>query len=333
MTADEFYRQLRQGQVPEVVVLCGSESYLVEQACAAVRAAIFGDSRDDFNDNLFEGKSASAETVIEAAVTLPVFAERRLVTVKDVQQWPADELELLLQYVKHPLPETCLLLTADKLDNRRKSTQQLKKTSTFVDFKPLSERDLPNYVRRYLDGADYKITADALQLFCSMVSSSLHEVHSELEKLMLYLGQGRLIDIAEVRSVVSRGRSENIFEFGNAVGRGDVASALQVVSRLTVAGEAPVKILFLLVRHFRQLWKVRELQVQKVPEREIATKTRVPFFVLGGMIKQGRRFSRLDFLNAYDAFLETDLAMKSSGADADALLEVLILRLAKRREQ
>lgn len=333
MTADEFHRQLRQGQIPEVIVLCGAESYLVDQASDAVRRAIFGDSRDDFNDNLFDGKASSVDSVIEAAVTLPVFAERRLVTVKGVQQWSTDEMELLLQYVKHPVPETCLLLTADKLDSRRKSTQLLKKKSTFIDFKPLSERDLPNYVRRYLDGADFKITADALQLFCSMVSSSLHEVHSELEKLILYLGQGRLIDVAEVHAIVSRGRSENIFELGNAVGRGDVASALRVVSRLTVAGEAPVKILFLLVRHFRQLWKVRELQVQKVPEREIASKTKVPFFVMGDMIKQGRRFSRQDFYNAYDAFLDTDLAMKSSGADADALLEVLILRLAKRRTQ
>jgi DNA polymerase-3 subunit delta len=332
MTADEFHRLLRQGQVPEVIVLCGTESYLIEQTCAAVRKTIFGETRDDFNDNLFEAQTADVERVVEAAVTLPVFADRRLVMVRDIHHWSVSELDLVLQYVKRPVPETCLLLTADKLDNRRKTTQQLKKASTFIDFKPLAERDLPNYVRHCLDGADFGITADALQLFCSMVGGSLHEVHSELEKLMLYLGQGRLIDVTEVRAVVSRGRSENIFDLGNAVGRGDVAAALQVVSRLIATGEAPVKILFLLVRHFRQLWKVRELQVQKIPEREIASRSKVPFFVLGDMVKQGRRFSRQDFFSAYEAFLETDLAMKSSGANADALLEALILRLARRCE-
>ena len=34
---------------------------------------------------------------------------------------------------------------------------------------------------------------------------------------------------------------------------------------------------------------------------------------------------------AFELFLETDLAMKSSGADADALLDSLILRLTKRK--
>ncbi len=331
MTSEEFFRLLRQGQIPEVIVLSGNEPFLIDRARKAVRSAVFGADKDDFNDNQFEAKGTSAEAVIEAAVTLPVFAARRLVTVKDIHQWPAAELDLLLSYVERPVPETCLLLTAEKLDSRRKSTQLLKKASAFVEFKPLAERELPGYISQYLRQHDFAMTSDALVLFCSMVSGSLHDVHSELEKLIVFLGERRLIDIAEVQAVVSRGRAENIFELGHAVGRGDAATALRVVARLTSCGEPPLRILTLLVRHFRQMWKVRELQAQRCPEKEIPAMAGVPYFAVGDLLKQGKRFSRVDFMAGFEMFLETDLAMKSSGADADALLESLILQLAARK--
>ena len=186
-------------------------------------------------------------------------------------------------------------------------------------------------VERFLDERDYRISGDALDLFCSMVGDGLYEIHGELQKLLTYLGSRTLIDVADVQSVVSKGRAENIFELGNAVGRGDVGRALALASSLTDAGEAPLKILSLLVRHFRQLWKVRELQVQKRSPKEIAGTAGVPFFVIQPMIAQGKRFSRSNFYRAFELFLETDLAMKSSGADAEALLESLLLQLCRKK--
>lgn len=330
MTAEELLRGLRLNQVPGLLYLYGQEAYSVQRAVKLIRQAVLATEQDDFNDHQFQGKEATAAEIIESALTFPVFAAKRLVTVKDAHLLAATELEALLPYLSNPAPETCLLFIADKIDSRRKFFQKFKKQGTLVEFKPLSDKALPGYVRRFLDGRDYSISADGLDLFCSMVGGSLHEVHAELEKLLTYLGAPGLIDVSQVQAVVSRGRAENIFELGNAVGRDDASQALQLVKKLTDAGEAPLKILSLLVRHFRQLWKVRELQVQKRSSREIAGTAGVPFFVVDALIAQGKRFSRKDFLLAFELFLETDLAMKSSGADAGALLDLLVLRLVSR---
>ena len=333
MTADELLQKLRSNQIPELIFLYGQEPYLLQRAAKAVRRAVLTADSDDFNDNLFYGKEVTAAQITEAALTLPVFAPRRLVTVKDAQQIPAAELDGLLAYLKDPAPETCLLFIADKIDSRRKFYQQFKKVGSLIEYKPLAERDLPRHIRRFLDERDYRISADSLDLFCSLVGPNLHEVHSELEKLLTYLGDRTLIDIVDVEAVVSKGRAENIFELGNAVGRGDAAKALTLVKRLVDAGEAPLKVLSLLVRHFRQLWKVRELQANRVSPREIAGAAGVPFFIVDGLIAQGKRFSRDDFRQAFEAFLETDLAMKSSGADAEALLESLLLGLVNSKRK
>ncbi|MCK4508850.1 MAG: DNA polymerase III subunit delta [Desulfuromonadales bacterium] len=331
MNGDELFRKLRANQVPELIFLYGPEDFLVKRAARAVRTAVLSAAGDDFNDNQFYGKDTTAGEIIEAAMTYPMFAAKRLVTVKDAQQLPAAELEKLLSYLDEPAPETCLLFIADKIDSRRKFFKKFKKCGDLIEFKSLSDRETPGYIRNILSQREVKISADALELFSVLVGNNLHEVHAELDKLTLYIGTATLIDIKDVHAVVSRGRSENIFALGDAVGSGDIGKALTLIMRLTAAGEAPLKILFLLVRHFRQLWKVRELQVQKRPVNELAKIAGVPPFVVNGMVQQGKRFSRKDFIRAHELFLETDLAMKSSGADAEALLESLILKLVKSR--
>ncbi len=330
MTAAELYNQLRCKQVPPLVLLCGQEPYLVQQAARAVRKAVLAAENDTFNDDVFEGKDASGSEILAAAMTFPVFAAKRLVTVKNGHLLKAAELDVLLPYLEQPVPETCLLFIADKIDNRRKFFQKFKKLGALIEFKPLTDREVPQYIKNTLGQRDISISADALNLFCSMVGSNLHEIHTELDKLVTYLGTATLVDVKDVQAVVSRGRAENIFELGNAVGRGDIATALTLVGRLSSAGEAPLKILSLLVRHFRQLWKVRELQARGCPVKDIAKIAGVPYFVVNGLVQQGKKFSRLDFMRAHELFLATDLAMKSSGADADALLEGLILQLIRR---
>ncbi len=331
MNADELYRSLRSQQIPELIFLSGQEPFLVQRAARSVRDAVLSGCGDDFNDNQYHGKQTTAEQILEAAMTYPVFAEKRLVTVKDAHLLPADELDKLIPYLQNPVAQTCLLFVADKIDTRRKFFKEFKKCGTLIEFKPLSGRELPNYIRQVLRQQEVQISGDGLDLFCLMVDGNLHEVHVELDKLLTYIGTSTRIETTDVEAVVSRGRIENIFELGNAVGRGDVKKGLSLVMRLTAAGEAPLKTLSLLVRHFRQLWQVRELQVKNRPKKEIATVAGAPFFVIDELIRQGKNFSRIDFQAAFELFLETDLAMKSSGGNAGALLENLVLRLTRRR--
>ncbi len=150
----------------------------------------------------------------------------------------------------------------------------------------------------------------------------------ELEKLTLYAGPARLLDVPDVQAVVSSVRAENIFAIGNAVGRQDAGTALTLGRHLIADGEAPLKILSLLTRHYRQLWKARELQVAGRPASEIARGAGVPPFVVDGLVAQGRKYSRADFRCAFKLFVEADLAMKSSGSQAEVVLENLLLRLA-----
>ncbi len=329
MTAESLQRALNSRQLPPVLYLYGAESFLLQKSLQQIEKAVLSPGSEDFNRHIFYPKNSSVEQILEAALTFPAFAEKRLVIVKDAQSLSAADYDRLLSYLADPAPETCLVFCGEKIDSRRKFFQTLKKQDALVEFKPLAERQLPGFIRNHLDEQGYSITGDALTLFVNRVGGSLQEVMTELEKLSLYVGTPRLIDVPDIQAVVSNIRAENIFEIGNAVGRQNPGKALALGRHLVADGEAPLKILSLLIRHYRQLWKARELQVAGRASGEIARGAGVPPFVVEGLISQGRRYSRADFRRAFKLFVTADLAMKSSGSQPEVVLERLLLQLAE----
>ena len=328
MTAETLKKAIKKRDLPPLLYLYGEEPFLQQQALQHIERALIEPGTEDFNREVFYGRNLDISQLLDAVMTLPAFAPRRLVIVKEAQHLATDAYERLIDYVAKPVAETCLVFSADKIDNRRKFFQLLKKSDALVDFRPLGEGQVPAFVRGRLEERNFQITADALQLFVLQVGSSLHEIATETEKLMLYAGEGRLLDVADVQAVVSSSRSENIFEIGNAVAGFAAGQALSLGRALLADGEPPVKILVLLTRHFRQLWKVRELDAGGCPGHEIASRAKVPSFVVGRLTQQVKGYRRKDFKRAFALFLEADLAMKSSGARAEVVLEQLLMRLA-----
>jgi len=328
MRLDDFYRQLDEDP-PALILLYGDEDYLLQQAHQRVRTAIFGTTKDDFNDHQFHGKGARAEDIIDAASTYPVFAPRKLVTVKDFHLLAAQEQDKFSDYLERPVEQTCLLLIAEKIDSRRKFFQQFKKKGVVLKFDPLTDRETPDFVRRAVQQRGIKISREVLDLFCSLVSNSLHEIEGELDKLALYIGERREIGADDVETIVSRGRSESIFALGEAIAKGDLIRALTLVRRFAAASEPPLLVLNLITGHYRLLWKIRALDSQQCAAADIARQVGRPPFVVQGLLVQARRFSRRHFIAAYELFIHTDLAMKSSGGDAEALLELMVIRLIR----
>ena len=328
MTPDALQQAIKSQNVPPVLFLYGSEPFLQQEVLKQLENSVLSPGSEDFNRHVFHAKGLAVDQVLEAALTFPAFAERRLVIVKEAHSLTTADFDALFEYIQEPAPETCLVFSAEKIDSRRKFFQSLKKTGALVEFKPLNDRQIPGFIRRYLDGLGFTVTEDAIGLFVSRIGNGLQEVMTELEKLSLYVGSPRLIDTPDVQAVVSNVRAENIFAIGNAVGCQDAGKALTLGRHLVADGEAPLKILSLLSRHYRQLWKARELQVEGRSPAEIAKGAGVPPFVVDGLISQCRRYSRVDFRRAFSLFVEADLAMKSSGSQPEVVLENLLLQLA-----
>ena len=328
MSLKELQNILQAGTVPGLILLYGQESFFVEKGMLAVRDAVVTPENRDFNLTQFYGKDFVANDVVEQARTFPVFAERRLVMIKNIHESRAEQLETLLDYVEDPVPETVLLLTAEKIDARRKIFQLFKKNGVSIEFKKIYENQLPSFVRDLAKSSNLSLTAGALKLFCKRVGTNLAEVQGEMEKLVGYLGERDLADEADVAAIVSDTRIESIFDLTDAMGRGDRSTALILLDRLLAEGQAPLMILAMMTRHFRQMWKISELVSQKVPQSELPRRVGASPYFLKGLMQQATRFDHRQYRQVFNRFLETDLALKSSGGEPRMQLEQLLLEIA-----
>jgi len=328
MSLNQLQNIIQAGSLPCLILLYGQESYFLDEGLQAVRNAVVLPENRDFNLTLFHGKDFKAIDVVEQARTFPVFADRRLVIIKNVHEASAEQLDGLLAYIEDPVPETVLLLTAEKIDARRKVYQVLKKTGTAIEFKKIYENQLPSFVRELAKSLNVTLTGGALELFCKRVGTNLVEVQGELEKLVGYLGERDLADEKDVAAIVSDTRIESVFDLTDALGQGDSSTALILLDRLLVEGQAPLMVLAMMTRHFRQMWKVRELTAQKVSQSEFPKRVGVSPYFLKGLMQQANRFNNQNYRQCFSQFLATDLALKSSGGDPKMHLEKLVLEIA-----
>ncbi len=290
MSLNELQNLIQAGNIPGLVLLYGQEAYFIEEGLRSIRNAVVAPENRDFNLTQLQGRDFKASEVIEQARTFPVFSERRLIVIKNLHEASADQLDGLLTYVEDPVPETVLLLTAEKIDARRKIFQTLKKHGKLIEFKKIYENQLPSFVRELAKSFKITLTGEGLKLFCKRVGTNLVEVQGELEKLAGYLGERDLADENDVAAIVSDARIESIFDLTDALGEGDRSTALQLLDRLLAEGQAPLMVLAMMTRHFRQMWKIKELGAQNVPQKDWPKKVGVSPYFLKSLTLQANRF-------------------------------------------
>ncbi|MGZ3440460.1 MAG: DNA polymerase III subunit delta [Polyangia bacterium] len=320
---------LREGEPGPLYFLYGRERYLLDRAVDLLRARVLDPRTRDFNYELFYGKEAGASRIAQAARTLPMMAKRRLILVRDADEMKADELGGLVSYVSDPAPESCVVFVGEKADQRLKFFTAFKKHGVLVKLDPLYERQLPDFVRGEARARGVAIAPDAVTLIVDEIGAELGQLADAVERLAIFVGEKKQITAEDVDQVVATTRQRSVFDLANAVGAGDRAQALRVLSSMLGARESGVRIVAMLTRHLRQLWITSELLQKTRDKFEIAQALGIPPFFADDIIRQARSIDGARAKRMHAALFTADKNLKSSRLDDARILEALILDLTR----
>ena len=84
-------------------------------------------------------------------------------------------------------------------------------------------------------------------------------------------------------------------------------------------------VLAMITRHYRQLWKVRELLDRKAPARDICKAAGINPYFLQGIIPQARNYQPVELRRLFEKIFQTDLALKTGRIKPRVVLERLLL--------
>lgn len=328
-------------QGPAPIYAVDGLGLLADEFVAAVRAAIFPPGTGagvDFNLDTFAGREASLPRVLDAAQTLPAFAPRRLVMVRQAEALlegrGASEaaLEGLLRYLSNPSPTTTLVFVADKFDGRSKVYKALRKEGFAVRFESPAERDMPRLLTARAEAMGKALESDAVLALVSGVGADLGAAVQALEQLVLYVGPENddPIRAEDVDAVVSPVREESVFQLIDALADGDQDKVSQGLYRILVTQrEPPLRLLALVARQYRNLIRAKAALEAGLPERELPSLLGVPPFAADKVRAQAKKGSLGRFARSLASVSTTDRALKGGTLDPYLAVERLALALSR----
>jgi DNA polymerase-3 subunit delta len=333
----DLKRQLASGGPAPIYLVLGEQAFLRGAAAAAIREAVFGpesDSAGPFNDDLLYGDETHAQEILARCDSLPVFASRRLVVVRDINKLAARETERLQAYLKSPVETTCLVLSGEKVDGRLKFFQALKAAAVTVDCGSLDARALPAWIREQAAALGLRLDDPACDALQEAGGGELAVMQRELEKLAAFVAPGTAVTAADVEAVRGRDAGGTAQDLITALSRKDRGGALTALAKVLDAGERPLQLLGLIAWNWRQAWKAREHLARRMPEAGLARALGVPPFRVPGLVQQARLFSDMDMERSFEAFRLADSRLKGEGGGKEKLvMERLILVLCRGEER
>ena len=146
---------------------------------------------------------------------------------------------------------------------------------------------------------------------------------------MCYTWKKDVIEAEDVDAVVTERIENKIFETVDAIAGHNQKRALELYYDLLALKEAPMRILYLIIRQFRILAEVKELKEKGYGRADIAKKTGIPEFAVKKNQAQAGNFTKNQLLHALADGAELEEAVKTGRMDAQIAVEIFIVQYSR----
>lgn len=337
----EFRKRLR-GELWGCYVFFGEEDYLKSYCVKAARENVCPDEGlACFNDISIDFPDFSVDALTDALAAPPMMCERKLVVVKsfDFGGIKPSEVEALLtlmgQYREDRGNLLILSVIPDGLDVGylpKKPSALFKKlmdVCTPVLFEASTPAKLYSWVARHFQHESIAASDDAVRFLVDYCGRSMYVLSAEIGKLCAYLHASGRNEVTreDIRFVSVPEEECDTFALSNAVLAGDRAAALSVLSVMQFRQVKPEYALSEISTLYCNLYQIKLLMTEGVPQSEIAKILRVHEYKVGLYMRTAQRMTEAALIRAVTLCRDTDLATKTYGKRNYEQIEKLVCLL------
>lgn len=325
---EQLLQDIKQKTYKNIYLLCGEEAYLRNQYKKKLKEALVAEG-DTMNYSYYEGKDIIVHEVIDMAETLPFFADRRVLMIEN-SGFFKNKCEELADYMAE-IPESSFFIFVEtELDKRNRLYKEVKKRGRIVEFGTQKEDTLMKWILGMLKKEGKNITGETMQTFLTKTGSDMQLIKNELDKLTAYAEGRDVITAEDVEHVCTTQTTNKIFEMVNAIADGKQKKALELYEDLLALKEPPMRILFLIARQFHQLYQVKLLSKEGVPQAEIAKQAGIVPFAVKKYQTQAKSFSEEELRGAVEECVAGEEAVKTGAMNDRLSVELIIMKYSGR---
>jgi DNA polymerase-3 subunit delta len=235
-------------------IISGNEPLQVEESCDQIRACArqsgFTERTVYLVDNGFDWGE-----IVEAANSLSLFAEKRLIELRIREARFGDGKKILQACAENPPDDAVFLIITSRIDSKTSKTKwfsALEQAGVWLPIWPVEYQQLPGWIAQRCKRAGLNAEPEAVTLLAERVEGNLLAAVQEIEKLRLLAIDGN-VTVDTIREMVSENARYDVFGLVDAAMAGDARHAVRIFNGLLSEGTEPTIVLWALAREVRLL--------------------------------------------------------------------------------
>ena len=362
---------------PSPALICGDDEFAVKARAKQLHQQ-WCDELGGMDHETIEAAVANSGEALnalarlrEALQTLPFFGTGKVIWLRDCN-FLGDERAASAQAVTETLNELAeelkkfswqnvrLLISAGKVDKRKTFFKTLDKIGTVETFSGWSvdDRDWAERAEVAARAAvrlrQKEISGEAVAELVSRVGPHPRQLDNEIEKLCLFAGDRKQLEVADVAAICTRNKTARAFALGDALGDRDLPRLLRRLDEelweiksssqkseigLLYGLISKVRAMLLLKEMLREGWIKPEMdynrfkaQLERVPADQLPADKRFnPLalnpYVLYKALPQAKKYSQGELVRAMDLLLRCNQRLVSSGLDEALVLQQTLVQI------
>jgi len=312
-----------------IYVFAGKDESLVNAQCQEFIQQLVEPAQRATGLFIGDANEVSVADVLDELRTVPFLTAKRVVVVKNADDFLSQNRHILEDYFDNPCPTGVLILTVSSWPSNTKLAKKLPSVGKLIEVKELKPWQLPAKLSEYAsDAHDKKIDKDAAELLVELTGDDLTRLYSEIDKLALFAEDEKVITAKHIESLIGHNRIYDVFEVIDAITIGKTAKAVARLRNMFAQDkDAEYTVVGAFAYHFRKMYNAKALLEKGISPYQVGKRLRVwpskeeSFFAQVGKITLAQLSRILQQLAAID------YAIKTGQTKAEVAIEQLVLNL------
>lgn len=330
-TAAQFLNIIDNHNYSNVYFIYGEDHFLADKVMKELVRKFTSSESKEFDLVNFYGEDIANEDIIEQLEMFPFIADFKVVLVRSFDLLKEKDKQKIAEYI-HKIPSTSILIVhCEKVDLRTKLFKAFDKYITISSKAPAGYWEIERWLTAELRKLRITSSMETISLFSSKIEADYYTAYNELEKLLIFIGNKKVITREDVETCMENNRASSVFELQNAIGNRDKTKALLILHNYLEAeeGKNSILLIVMLTRFFQIIWRIKYLLVQGFSLAEIQAKylTDVHNNFRKDYITYANNYSKIKMSKVFELLLQVDYKLKSTDLAVNVLFTELVISI------
>jgi DNA polymerase-3 subunit delta len=280
----------------------------------------------------FQGAHVSPENLSAELSSMGLFASRRCIVIRDADKLQKNTLPILLKFLEKPAPDIFVILEAEAFNRNTNFYKAVEASGMMLDVPELKPKDkiatLLGVLREKAAAQGKTIDPQVCNLMINQLGTDQALLHNELEKVICYVGERKMIHADDIRAICGSVPQETIWQFGDALFKRDAPTALKILHGLLSDGTHFLSLLRQIRSQFQTKYQVCSILASGGSFADITKQ--YPYmkgFILDTHVRMAQGYGLESFKKAMITIDEAELAAKNSQTSPELAAEMLVIKL------